>query len=146
MRKLISVAAILLMLQFLGVATIAAAPAPISPDEATLASAPSMSGIWHTVQRGETLFSIARKYGSSAYEICLSNSLRNCNVIYVGQNLWIPPKNPTPVCTSYHTVTKGETLAGIARAYKVNIYNLAEANKIYNFNLIYVGQRLCVPG
>jgi LysM repeat protein len=136
------------MFQFLLVATTAAAPAPVEPVETTLTSSPAAaSGVWYTVQRGDTLFSIARKFDSSAYEICLANSLKNCNTIYVGQSLWIPAiGQPTPVCTSYHTVSKGETLFSIARANGVNVYDLAEANKIYNLNKIYVGQRLCIPG
>jgi LysM repeat protein len=148
MRKITLIIAVLFALQFLSIANIAAAPAPVEPGETALASAPSAAdGVWYTVQRGDSLFSIARKYNSSAYEICISNSLTNCNVIYVGQRLWVPALNqPTPVCTSYHNVVKGETLYSIARAYGLNVYDLAAANKIYNLNLIKVGQRLCIPG
>ncbi|HEX2620598.1 MAG TPA: SH3 domain-containing protein [Phototrophicaceae bacterium] len=47
--------------------------------------------------------------------------------------------------TRYHTIKYGETLAGIAKIYNVDIYSLAAANSIYNINLIYAGQTLVIP-
>jgi LysM repeat protein len=45
-----------------------------------------------------------------------------------------------------HTVRPGETLYGIARYYGVDMWAIARANNILNTNLIYVGQRLTIPG
>ncbi len=45
-----------------------------------------------------------------------------------------------------HTVSKGETLAGIARAYGVTPQRLARINKIHDPNKLTVGQRIFVPG
>lgn len=44
----------------------------------------------HTVRRGETLSSIGRLYGVSAYTIAAANALPNANYIRVGQVLTIP--------------------------------------------------------
>jgi len=47
-------------------------------------------GTWHTVQSGETLFSIAQRYGVSIEAIMVANDLRDPNTIVVGQRLLIP--------------------------------------------------------
>jgi LysM repeat protein len=45
----------------------------------------------------------------------------------------------------WHTVTGGDTLTLIARQYHTTISTLVHANAIHNPNLIFVGQRLCIP-
>src|SRR5512139_3672263 len=49
-------------------------------------------------------------------------------------------------CVAYHTVRFGETLNSISRLYGVSVQALMAANNIYNPNLIYAGQSLCIPG
>ena len=46
--------------------------------------------MWHVVHRGETLASIAWRYGRSVYAIARTNGIRHPNFIYAGQRLWIP--------------------------------------------------------
>jgi LysM repeat protein len=68
-------------------------PAPGAPvPTATPASAEggAASGKVHIVQRGETLQSIALKYGVTVKELAAANGIRNPNFIYVGQKLVIP--------------------------------------------------------
>lgn len=50
------------------------------------------TGYGHTVQRGETLASIAAKYGVTVQEIAAANDITNPNLIAVGQELFIPQK------------------------------------------------------
>ncbi len=45
-----------------------------------------------------------------------------------------------------YAVKPGDTLSGIAAAYRVNLYQLMAQNGILNPNIIYVGQRLTIPG
>ena len=47
-------------------------------------------GGYHMVRSGETLSSLGRIYGLSWYDICQANNLRNPNLIYIGQVLYIP--------------------------------------------------------
>lgn len=47
-------------------------------------------------------------------------------------------------CLQYHTVQRGETLSRIARWYGTTVAHLQALNNIYNPNIIYVGQWLCV--
>jgi hypothetical protein len=77
------------------VAPAAAAPAE-APVNAGAAAAPQAAAArYHWVRHGETLFSIGRLYGVSAWAIASANHLSNPNRIYVGQCLYIPPR---PVC------------------------------------------------
>ncbi len=52
--------------------------------------APQPGGRTHVVQRGETLFSIARRYGVTVEQIVTANNIANPSRIYVGQVLVIP--------------------------------------------------------
>ena len=54
-----------------------------------------------------------------------------------------PAKSST---TSIYTVQKGDTLSKIAHTYKTTVSELAKINKIKNPDLIFVGQKLKVPG
>ncbi len=51
-----------------------------------------------------------------------------------------------PMQSTVHIVQPGETLYSIARAYGVDVYELARVNYLVNPNLIYAGQRLIIPG
>ncbi|HLF26588.1 MAG TPA: LysM peptidoglycan-binding domain-containing protein [Anaerolineae bacterium] len=126
----------------------------------------------HVVRAGETLYCIGRAYGVSPWAIATTNRLFSPYRLFVGQVLTIPnvpwtnipagpvcarqfPGTPPPVtpgpgptppgCRASHAVVRGDTLFGIARRYGVNIYTLAARNNIFNLNLIYVGQVLCIP-
>ena len=117
---------------------------------APAAAAPAASGAptWHTVVRGETLFSIGRRYNVSPWAITSANKLANPNHICVGQRLYVPagPAYPGPQpCGSYYTVQRGDTLFRISRVYGVSAWSIASANAIYNMNYIRAGQRLFIP-
>ena len=49
----------------------------------------------HTVKKGETLTSIAKKYGVTVEAIADKNGIKNKNLIRVGQVLTIPDKAPS---------------------------------------------------
>lgn len=106
------------------------------------AAAPRESGIIHVVQQGETLYSIARRYGVSVQEIARANRITNPDCIYVGQRLVIPSSQSA---CGVHVVQAGETMLQIAMRYGVDAWAIARANGITNLNLIYVGQRLTIP-
>ncbi len=103
----------------------------------------------HTVQRGENLFRIALRYGTTVEAIASANGIANPAQIYVGQVLTIPspggqPPSPTPTGTSY-TVQPGDNLFRIALRYGLNYVYLAQYNNIANPSRIYVGQVLRIP-
>ena len=51
---------------------------------------PVLADSVHVVQRGDTLYSIARRYGVSMWEIARANGIADVNRIWVGQVLRIP--------------------------------------------------------
>jgi LysM repeat protein len=110
---------------------------------APVSAAPHRCEIVHIVQPGETLYSLARRYGVDVWTLASANGLVNPNRIYVGQRLCIPTHRPAGVV---HVVQPGETLSGIALRYGVSMWALAAANNLTNPNHIYVGQYLSIPG
>lgn len=112
---------------------------------AASASASASSGTckqWHTVQRGENLYRISLRYGTSVSYLKELNHLPNVNRIYAGQQLCIVPASSGG--TAY-VVQRGDTLHKIARQFGVNMWVLARNNNILNLNRIYAGQTLIIP-
>jgi LysM repeat protein len=116
-------------------------------------SAPEEGTIVHVVQRGETLSSIARRYGTTWRAIAQANDVVNPNQIYVGQRLKIPTGSTgsstsgATGCRIRHTVKSGEWVWQIARNYSVSPYDILAANglTIQTANTIYAGMVLCIP-
>jgi len=141
----------------------AASSAQQSTSRAT-ASTGTATATTHTVARGETLSSIAKRYGTTTANLAALNSLANPNRIYVGQKLTISGTASTSTSSSTrssttqattatstgtattHTVARGETLSSIAKRYGTTTANLAALNSLANPNRIYVGQRLTISG
>ncbi len=115
-------------------------------------AAPSeQSSTVHIVKWGETLFSIARRYGTSVEAICAANGIADPTRIYAGQRLLIPTTGAAPAASSaptgaVHVVRRGENLYRIALRYGVTVQALAELNGIYNPGHIVSGQKLLIPG
>lgn len=99
---------------------------------------------WHTVLRGENLFRIALRYGTTVGHLQSLNGIPNANRIYAGQVLCVGTGGGTPGGTVY-IVKYGDTLGRIARYFGINLYTLANYNGITNVNRIYAGQRLIIP-
>ncbi len=104
--------------------------------------------VYHRVQYGETLGSIAHKYGVTVWAIAQANGIYNLNLIYAGQVLLIPlsaAPAATSACVEVHVVRAGENLTVIAARYRVSVHAIVQANNLKNANLIYVNQRLRIP-
>jgi LysM repeat protein len=102
----------------------------------------------HVVQRGETLSTIAARYGTTAQAIARANGLRNQNYIYVGQRLTIPGSGGgggNTAAGGTYTVRPGDSLSAIALRYGTTVAALKKANGLSG-SVIYVGQRLVIPG
>ena len=120
----------------------------------------------HTVQKGQTLSGIAKRYGVSTAALARANGVDPKKPIRTGQKLVVPaapPRSkPTPSSSSppsrspskaapaaskqvTHVVQKGQTLSGIAKRYGVSTAALARANGIDPKKPIRPGQKLKVP-
>jgi LysM repeat protein len=93
----------------------------------------------YTVQRGDTLASIARRFNTTVQQLVSLNGIQNVNRIVVGQTLNVPA--PAPRITHY-IVQPGDTLFRIAHRFGVTVQSLQANNGIINPNLIYAGQTL----
>jgi LysM repeat protein len=120
-----------------------------------LAAPPDQGGSTHVVQAGETLYSIASRYGVTVEAIMAANDLTNANYIYVGQRLIIPGGSDGPARDDRddgwgqggkYVVKAGDTLTSIALRYGTTVGALATANGLNNADYVYVGQVLNVPG
>ena len=112
---------------------------------------PLPSGVWYTVRYGDTLSSIAWRYGVNVWDIVRANgNIVHPNRIYAGQRIYIPggttpsPGTPPPG-GAWYTVRWGDTLSGIAWRFGKNVWAIAEANGLANPNWIYAGQKLYIP-
>ncbi|EMF0076539.1 LysM peptidoglycan-binding domain-containing protein [Enterococcus hirae] len=108
------------------------------PDSTTVAEQPSVVQT-HVVQYGETLSSIATKYGTTYQALASLNGLSNPNMIYAGQVLKV---NGTASTTRTYTVRSGDNLSSIASKLGTTYQALAQRNGLSNPNLIYPGQVL----
>lgn len=99
--------------------------------------------VTYKVKKGDTLSSIAKRYGVSVQELVNVNNIKNPNLIYVGQILTIPtPLNINDLNHTLYTVQRGHSLYQIAKKYNTTIAQIVRLNRISNPNLIYAGQIL----
>lgn len=96
----------------------------------------------HTVKQGETLFSIANRYGLTVNELKQMNGISG-NAIQAGQRLQVTGTAPAAPTVQYHTVRSGETLFSISNRYGVTVNQLKEWNNIKSNNLI-AGKKIIV--
>ncbi len=147
-----------------------AAAVAVTPAKAVENVAPVST---YTVERGDSLWSIAKKNGLSVAELAKANSLSAGTALKPGRKLIIPgkvgaaPKDLAAVAPSAmslpaektampvrpangeavkHTVQVGESLGIIARKYQVSVGELAAANNITDPSKVRAGQQLVIPG
>ncbi len=111
----------------------------------------------HHVHTGETLFSIARRYGVGLETLAAHNQLADLSTIQAGQTLSIPrvaspvpelrnaSRGPIRLAQTRHTVTLSESLSLIARSYDLPMADLMQVNGLALDSLIWVGQSLRLP-
>ena len=90
------------------------------------------------VSKGDTLYSISRRYGVPIKDMINANRLKPPYTLYVGQKLKLPSKH-------YHIVQRGESLYSISRLYNVDITSLSKVNNLQTPYALSVGQKLLLP-
>ena len=98
----------------------------------------------HKVKKGESLWSIAIKYGSTITAICEVNKLNRNKPIRIGKVITVPVGSyKSPPKKVYYTVKKGDTLSEIAVKYRTSVSKIKRWNGLRN-NLIYPGKKLVI--
>lgn len=92
-----------------------------------------------TVERGDSVYAIARRYAVPMRRIIEINGLKPPYTLLVGQVLRMPAQQ-------VYTVAGGDTLYGISRSFGVDMNALARVNKMGPPYTIYPGQKLILPG
>ncbi|MFZ5981843.1 MAG: LysM peptidoglycan-binding domain-containing protein [Candidatus Zixiibacteriota bacterium] len=136
---------------------------PVGKKEKFLASLDGMpspketSWVKHQIRRGETISTIAARYGVSQYAIFAANNLSHRSKIYAGKSLIVPvpldrdydskPRENREYVTSksLYVVRSGDTMWDIARAFGTSVDDLRRVNYIERGSRIYVGQKLKIP-
>ncbi|MDX9826971.1 MAG: LysM peptidoglycan-binding domain-containing protein [Spirochaetia bacterium] len=101
-----------------------------------LAAAEGQAGS-HTLAKGETLYSVSRKYNIPYEALAAANNITDPTKMRIGTILVIP---------SVHRVAKGETLYGIARQYSISLQELLSANKLNSSYILKMDDILVIPG
>ena len=106
-------------------------------------SAPQNSN-YYTVQKGDSLWSIANKFGTTVKKLKEINKL-STNILKVGQVLNISDTDEfSPDEYLLYKVQKGDTLWDIAKKYNTNVDTLKSINNLDNSNLI-INQQIFIP-
>jgi len=107
----------------------------------------------YTVGRGETLSTVAEKFGIPTALLLSLNGLNWNSILHEGQIVKLttaPGKEkgmaPARAGEQRHQVRTGETLAAVAERYGISISALAEANKLQPSDQIFPGESLVIPG
>jgi len=103
--------------------------------------APSGSN-YYTVQKGESLWSIAKKLGVTVNELKEANNLTS-NLLNIGQNLIIPSDLDDETLENIYIVKSGDSLYSIANKYNTNVNKLKELNNLTS-NILQIGQKLVI--
>jgi murein DD-endopeptidase MepM/ murein hydrolase activator NlpD len=91
------------------------------------------------VKRGDTLYSLSKRYDVQLRDLIDANNLRPPYTLRIGQVLRVPISN-------YHVVKRGDTLYSLSRKYNVDVKTLAANNGLESPYTLIVGQRLAING
>jgi LysM repeat protein len=142
------------------VANITATTTKTPTSAPTTAASPTPSFQTYTVQRGDSLRSIARKFNTTVSAILALNSIPNPNVIFPGQVLKIPgasavapttpptgssPATPPSGTLTTYTVQRGDTMYSIARKFGTTVSAIIAVNPGINPSRIFPGQVINMP-
>ena len=131
--------------------------------QAVVTSTPNENGsVIHTVQEGQSLWSISQAYEVSIEDIQAWNKMYNSTALSLGQELYIPSKDeaghtPTPEAALtvfptadsrgkfFHVVSDGDTLWSISELWNVPLNLIYQANGMNADSSIGLGWEIAIP-
>jgi murein DD-endopeptidase MepM/ murein hydrolase activator NlpD len=102
----------------------------------------------HTIQVGESLSMIARRYGVTVDALVAANGLTNRNSIIAGQKLIISGSTVEQLADApslTYTLRRGDSLYRVALIFGVTVDDVLAANHLANPNAIFPGLVLRIP-
>lgn len=103
----------------------------------------SQETITYTVQKGDTLSSIAKKFHINLNQLAQANQLANKNRLSIGQVLNIPSNGIDE--NADYIVKKGDSLSLIAKKFNTTVDKIRSDNHLKT-DVIFIGQKLCLSG
>ncbi len=101
----------------------------------------------YTVEKGDSLWSIANKYGISVNDLVALNNL-GTTVLTIGQQILIPTKKEetkeTDEDQNIYIVQRGDSLWSIAKKFNISVNKLKTLNNL-STNMLKIGQKLIIP-
>lgn len=127
------------------------AKSPQTTASATVTTA-GVPGVYRVVA-GDTVSSIAGKYGLATASVLAMNGLGWKSIIFPGQILQLGKSGGTPVTTTprqtpnsgRYTIVAGDTVGKIAAKFGLATSTVLSANGLSNSSIIYPGQTLAIP-
>lgn len=135
-------------------------PGKVSTVANTPATTPTVKTTTHTVQSGESLTSIARKYNTTVQDVAALNGLSVTDGVLVNQKLQVPAGIKAPKTTAKtepktepkantqsakYTVQSGDSLTSVASKYGITVAELAAANNLSTDAGLIRGKTLTIP-
>lgn len=105
----------------------------------------------YVVQKGDTLYSIARRNDVSLDDLLQVNGLADGQTIFIGQQLTIPGSEPEPQVADHgsstvsYLVQRGDTLYSIARRVNLTVDELLALNELESSYVLKAEDRLLLP-
>lgn len=127
---------------------------PDDREESGMRQAPTCpGGFLYQIRSGDTLYSLARRYGTTVDALTRANPGIDPNSLRVGQLICIPvaaapPGPPGAACPAGSTpyvIRSGDTFYAIARRFNTTVAALTAANPRVDPNNLRVGQLICIP-
>jgi LysM repeat protein len=136
-------------------------------DAAPSVTSPPKTEKRHTVKKGDTIYSLATKYGIAERELLALNKLKDASRLKLGMVLRLPPRAsnrtpgqltstksahsnqeleaPLPEGWKWHAVRPGESLSHIAARYRIDRRAIERANELRSGSPLHAGRKLKIP-
>lgn len=105
--------------------------------------------VMHTIQAGDTLYSISHKYNVSVSALMQANDILNPYDLYIGRQICIPREefqNENSCNGIIHIIAIGDTPYMLSKHYNVPLEAVLQANPAMDPHNLRIGDRICIPG
>jgi membrane-bound lytic murein transglycosylase D len=119
-------------------------------DKGSAAGTSKKEALTHKVRKGESLYSIAKKYSISVNTLAEANNISSKKRLSLGKSIIIPvkPQNETrktKIEKASYTVAKGDTLESISKKYGTTVDDMTRLNNLKDPEMIQPDTKLAVP-